>query len=171
MSRVFVKFIWWVKVNMTILKLGTSVKNFITNLNANFTELSNKLTYKPISYKVLYSGSTSIPSKDSGKTSTITLTDQITKFDGVIIQREGASTWERIDTMSVGTVLKVMNNESDFDLMEGCNLYMCNVKITAVNKLAVSNNVYSGVKTNGAARYLTGFTDRPITKVIGIKLN
>lgn len=42
---------------MTVFKLGTTVKNFISGINANFTELASKLTYKPISYKVLYSGS------------------------------------------------------------------------------------------------------------------
>ena len=156
---------------MTVFKLGTTVKNFISGINANFTELSNKLTYKPISYKVLYEGSTAIPSNSSGDTATITLNDDITKFDGVMIQREGASCWQRIDSMSVGTVFKVMNCESDFEYMEGCNLYMCNAEIISATQLRVSDNVYSGIKTTAAGRYMTGFTDRPITKIIGIKLN
>lgn len=156
---------------MTVFKLGTTVKNFISGINANFTELASKLTYKPISYKVLYSGSTEIPSNSSGNTATITLNDNITNFDGVMIQREGASCWERIDTMSVGSKFKVMNCEADFDLMEGCNLYMCNVEVVSGTQLKVSNNVYAGIKTNASGRYLTSFTDRPITKIIGIKLN
>lgn len=156
---------------MTVFKLGTTVKNFISGINANFTELASKLTYKPISYKVLYSGSTEIPSNSSGNTVTITLNDNITNFDGVMIQREGASCWERIDIISVGSKFKVMNCEADFDLMEGCNLYMCNAEVVSGTQLKVSNNVYAGIKTTAAGRYLTSFTDRPITKVIGIKLN
>lgn len=156
---------------MTVFKLGTTVKNFITGINANFTELSNKLTYKPISYKILYTGSTTIPSKNSGNTATITLNDNITKFDGIIIQREGSSCWQSIETISVGSKFKVMNCESDFDLMEGCNLYMCNAQVASGTQIKVSNNVYAGIKTNASGRYLTSFSDRPITRVIGIKLN
>lgn len=156
---------------MTVFKLGTTMKNFITGINANFAELANKLTYKPISYKVLYSGSIDIPSKDSGNTATITLNDTITKFDGIMIQREDASCWERIDTITVGSKFKVMNCEADFDLMEGCNLYLCNAQVVSGTQLKVSNNVYAGIKTNASGRYLTSFSDKPITKVIGIKLN
>lgn len=156
---------------MTVLKLGMTVKNLLTNINANFTELANKLTYKPISYKILYSGSTSIPSKTSGNSATITLNDSITNFDGIIIQREGSSCWQSIQTIAVGNTFKVMNCESDFSTMEGCNLYMCNVVVTTATKLSVNSNVYAGIKTTAAGRYMTSFTERPITKVIGIKLN
>lgn len=156
---------------MTVFKVGTTIKNFITGINANFAELSNKLTYKPISYKVLYSGSTTIPSNDSGSTATITLNDSITKFDGIIIQREGSSCWQTIETISIGSKFKVMNCEADFDYMEGCNLYMCNAEVISATQLKVNNNVYAGIKTSAAGRYLTTFTERPITKVIGIKLN
>jgi len=156
---------------MTVFKLGTSVKNFITGINANFAELVNKLTYQPISYKVLFTGSANIPSNSSENTSIIALSDDITKFDGVIIQRESSSCWESIQKIAVGSKFKVMNCESDFDLMEGCNLYMCNVEVSAKTQLKVSNNVYSGIRTNAAARYITSFSDRPITRVIGIKLN
>lgn len=156
---------------MTVFKLGTTVKSFITNLNANFAELGAKLTYKPISYKVLYSGSTTIPSNSEGTAATITLNDSITKFDGVIIQREGSSCWQTIETISVGSKFKVMNCEADFDMMEGCNLYMCNAEVISATQLKVNNNVYAGVKTNASGRYLTSFTERPITKIIGIKLN
>lgn len=156
---------------MNVLKLGQTVKTILTNLNANFTELANKLTYNPISYKILFSGSTTVPSKDSGNSVTITLNDSITNFDGVIIQREGSSGWQTIETISVGTIFKVMNCESDFALTEGCNLFMCNAEVVSATKLKVSNNVYSGIKTSATGRYLTSFSDRPITKIIGIKLN
>lgn len=153
---------------MTVFKLGTTFKNFISGLNANFQEL---LSRSNANYKVLYSGSAGIPSNSSGNTSTITLTGDITSFDGVIIQREGGSAWESMQTISIGTVFKVVSCEADFDTMEGCNLYLCNVKVTGTRQLQLGNNVYSGVKTTAAGRYLTSFTERPITKVIGIKLN
>lgn len=156
---------------MTVLKLGMTIKNLVAGINSNFTELSNKLTYKPISYKILYSGSADIPSKDSGDTATITLNDSITNFDGIIVQREGSSCWQSIQTISTGSVFKVMNCEADFDMMEGCNLYLCNVTVVSGTQLRLSNNVYAGIKTNASGRYLTSFGDRPITKVIGIKLN
>lgn len=156
---------------MTVLKVGTTVKNFISAVNANFTELANKLTYKPISYKILFDGSAEIPSNSDGGTATITLNDSITNFDGIIIQREDTDAWQRIAPMTVGTVLKPLNTESDFGMMEGCNLYLCNVEITNATTLTLSNNVYSGVKTSAGARYLSGFSDKPLTRIIGIKLN
>lgn len=156
---------------MTSLKLGMTIKNFIRNLNDNFSELSNKLTYKPISYKVLYNGSAEIPSNSSGSMTLITLNDDITNFDGVMIQRETTSAWQSIQSISTGDVFKVMNTESDFAYTEGCNLYMCNVQVVTGTQLKLTDNVYSGVKTNGTARYMNTFSDRPITKIIGIKLN
>lgn len=153
---------------MTVFKLGTTIKNFIDALNANFSELSNKGN---VSYKVLYEGSAEIPSRSSGNSTTITLNDDITKYDGVIIQREDAGAWERFETLSVGSIFKVMNCEADFDFVEGCNLYMCNVEVTATNQVKLNNNVYSGVKTSAAARYMESFSDRPLTKIIGVKLN
>lgn len=158
-------------MKVTVLKLGQTLKTLIKTLNDNFTELSNKLTYKPVSYKVLFTGTAAIPSKSSGGNKVVTLNDNITKFDGVYIIREGSGAWQSIDTLTVGKKLKVLNTESDFDLMEGCNLYMCNAEITATNKIKFTNNVYSGIKTNGGGRYVTSFEDRPVTKIIGIKLN
>lgn len=156
---------------MTVFKMGTTLKSFISGINANFSELLGKLTYNPISYKTLYTGSATIPAKSSGNSATITLSDNITKFDGVIIQREGCSCWQTVQTIAVGNVFKVMNSESDFDVMEGCNLYMCNVKVKTATQLQLNNNVYAGIKTSAVGRYLTSFTERPITKVIGIKFN
>lgn len=153
---------------MTVLKLGESIKKIISNINANFAELGNK---KSVGYTVLFNGSVSIPSNESGGYSTINLSDNIAQFDGIIIQREGAGDWQRIQPISVGSKFKVINNEADFDLMEGCNLYMCNVEVLSSTQLKVSNNVYAGIKTTAAGRYLTGFNERPITRIIGIKLN
>lgn len=156
---------------MTVFKLGTSVKSFISGLNANFSELMNKLNYQPISYKILFDGSANVPSNSSGDSSTINLVDDITKFDGIIVQREGSSCWQSIESISVGSKFKVMNCEADFDFTEGCNLYMCNVEVTSATQLTARNNVYAGIKTSAAGRYMTSFSDRPITKIIGIKLN
>lgn len=156
---------------MTVFKLGTTIKSFINALNENFAELSNKLSYKPISYKILFNDSAIIPSNDSGATVTINLNDDITKFDGVIIQREGSSGWQSIQLISVGTKFKVMNCEADFEYTEGCNLFMCNAEVISSTQLRLSNNVYSGIKTSAAGRYMTTFSDRPLTMVIGIKLN
>lgn len=153
---------------MTVLKLGESVKKIISDINANFAELVNK---KNINYKILFEGSVNIPSKSNGGYSTITLTDNITQYDGIIIQRQDAGDWQRIQSISVGSKFKVINSEADFELMEGCNLYMCNVEVISTTKLKAYNNVYSGVKTSAAARYTAGFDMRPITKIIGIKLN
>lgn len=156
---------------MTVFKRGTTIGNFIAGINANFSELLGKLTHCPVSYKTLFEGSVSIPSKSNGTSSTIALSDNITSFDGIIIQREGCSAWQNFETISIGRTFKAMNLESDFEFMEGCNLYMCNVQVASATSLIVSNNVYSGVKTSATARYIEGFTERPITKIIGIKLN
>lgn len=153
---------------MTLLKLGQSIKNYIETINSNFLELVNK---KSACFTVLFEGSCDIPSNGSGGHSTITLNNDITAFDGIIIQREDAGDWQRIQSITVGSKFKVMNCEADFDYMEGCNLYLCNVEVVSATQLKVSNNVYSGVKTSAAGRYMTGFSERPITKIIGIKLN
>ena len=151
---------------MTILKSGWTVKNFIAALNANFSELFGRKTYT-----VLFDGSVDIPSKDSGESVTVNLSGDITQYDGIIIQRADAGAWQRFQAITVGTVFKVLNPEADFDWMEGCNLYMCNAKVISGTQLQFNNNVYSGVKTSAAGRYMTGFEDRPLQKIIGIKLN
>ena len=153
---------------MTKIKIGQTVKEIIRAINANFTELDDKPS---VSYTTLFNGTAEIPSKSSGEYSTITLTADITKFDGVIVQREDAGDWQRIQPISIGSKFKVLNCESDFELVEGCNLYLCNLEVISGTQLKATNNVYSGVKTSAAARYNTSFGDRPITKIIGIKLN
>lgn len=153
---------------MTKIKIGQTVKEIIRIINANFKEIEDK---KAVSYTTLFDGSAEIPSKSSGTYSTITLNADITQFDGIIVQREDAGDWQRIQTISVGSKFKVLNCEADFEFMEGCNLYLCNLEVISGTQLKATNNVYSGVKTSAAARYNTSFGDRPITKIIGIKLN
>lgn len=154
---------------MEFLKLGHSLKNIISTINANFKELLEKPN---IQYKVLFSGTANIPSDSSGDTSDITLSDNLENYDGVIIQREGCGAWEYFDTLQVGTVLKVVNAQGDFSqYMTGLNLYECNCEILSNKKLRLSHNVYSGITTGKAARYIASFEDVPITKIIGIKLN
>ncbi len=153
---------------MTKLKIGQTIKEIIRTINANFTELDNK---KSVSYTTLFEGSAEIPSNSSGGYSTITLNADITQFDGVIVQREAAGDWQRIQAIEIGSIFKVLNCEADFSFMEGCNLYLCNLEVISGTQLKATNNVYSGVKTSAAARYNTSFDARPITKIIGIKLN
>lgn len=153
---------------MTVLKLGESIKKIISDINANFTELVNKPS---VGYTVLFNGSAEIPSQSSGGYKTITLNGNITQFDGIIIQRETSSGWQSIENISVGSRFKVMNCEADFEMVEGCNLYMCNVEVISATQVKAFNNVYAGVKTSASGRYMTNFSDRPITKIIGIKLN
>lgn len=153
---------------MTKIKIGQTVKEIIRAINANFTELDDKPS---VSYTTLFNGAAEIPSNSSGEYSTITLTADITKFDGVIVQREDAGDWQRIQPISIGSKFKVLNCEADFEWVEGCNLYLCNLEVISGTQLKATNNVYSGVKTSAAARYNTSFGDRPITKIIGIKLN
>ena len=153
---------------MTKIKIGQTVKEIIRIINANFKEIEDK---KSISYTTLFDGSAAIPSNSSGGYSIINLSADITKFDGVIVQREDSGDWQRIQTISIGSILKVLNCEADFEFMEGCNLYLCNLEVISGTQLKATNNVYSGVKTSAAARYNASFSDRPITKIRGIKLN
>lgn len=154
---------------MKTLKLGQNLKDILTNINANFTELVNRSNVK---YKVLYSGSASVPSNSSGSTNTITLSDDLSNYDGVIIQREDCGAWQYFGDLSVGTILKPVNSQADFTLMmEGLNLFECNCEVLSNKQLNLSNNVYSGITTAKTARYIPSFEDTPVTKIIGIKLN
>lgn len=156
---------------MNVLKMGTFVKDFIAQLNANFTELSNKLKYNPVSFKVLYSGTTNIPSASSGKSINVTVNTNLSNFDGLIFVRDDTDAAVFMTAPTTGTVFKVVNKQADFDLMEGMNLYGCNATIVNGTTIKFNNNLYSGVKTNAAGRYLNTFTDVPLKKIIGIKLN
>lgn len=154
---------------MTILKLGQELKELIAAINSNFNELLGKPT---LQYKVLYTGSAAIPSNNSGETNTITLVDALNNYDGVIIQREDCGAWSYFGPLAIGTVLKPISTQADFtEMMAGLNLYECNCEILSNKQLKLSNNVYSGITTGKAARYIKTFVDVPITKIIGIKLN
>lgn len=156
---------------MNVLKMGTLVKDFITQLNANFSELSNKLKYNPVSFKVLYSGTTNIPSASSGNSVNVTVNTNLSNFDGLIFVRDDTDAAVFMTAPTTGTVFKVVNKQADFDLMGGMNLYGCNATIVNGTTIKFNNNLYSGVKENAAGRYLNTFTDVPLKKIIGIKLN
>lgn len=156
---------------MNVLKMGILVKDFITQLNANFSELSNKLKYNPVSFKVLYSGTTNIPSASSGNSVNVTVNTNLSNFDGLIFVRDDTDAAVFMTAPTTGTVFKVVNKQADFDLMGGMNLYGCNATIVNGTTIKFNNNLYSGVKENAAGRYLNTFTDVPLKKIIGIKLN
>lgn len=156
---------------MNVLKMGILVKDFITQLNANFSELSNKLKYNPVSFKVLYSGTINIPSASSGNSVNVTVNTNLSNFDGLIFVRDDTDAAVFMTAPTTGTVFKVVNKQADFDLMGGMNLYGCNATIVNGTTIKFNNNLYSGVKENAAGRYLNTFTDVPLKKIIGIKLN
>lgn len=156
---------------MNVLKLGTLVKDFIAQLNANFSELSGKLTYNPVSFKVLYSGTTEIPSASSGNSVNVTVNTNLSNFDGLIFVRDDTDAAVFMTAPTVGTVFKVVNKQADFDLMGGMNLFGCNATIVNNTTIKLNNNVYSGVKENASGRYMNSFSDVPLKKIIGIKLN
>lgn len=157
---------------MTILKLGESVKSFFTKLNANFSEIGAKLTHSPVSVKKIYDGSATIPDKEDGETTTITLTADVTQFDGLIFIREDSDASVIIRTPSIGTIFKPVNQQADYTQMfEGMNLFMCNAEIISSTQIKLSGNVYSGVSTNGTSKYYAWFSDRPLEKIYGIKFN
>lgn len=149
---------------MEFLKIGDTVRGIFDTINGNFSELSNKR-------KIVFSGSAAIPSNNSGNVNVITTTTDLTKFDGLIFQRADCNAVTFFIPPAIGTVYKIVSGSADFSqLMTGLNLFECNAEITAANEITLSNNVYSGVKTNGAARYIAGYTDNPLIKVIGFKV-
>lgn len=149
---------------MELLKIGDTVRGIISAINSNFLELSSK-------YKIVYSGSANIPSNNSGNTNVITTTTDLTQFDGLIFQRADCNAVTFYIPPAVGTVYKIVSGSADFTQgMTGLNLFECNAEITASNKITLSNNVYSGVTTSGAGRYIKGYTDNPMIKIIGFKM-
>lgn len=153
---------------MQKLKLGQSVKKIIDLINKNFTEIFTK----PFGlYKTLYEGKTIIPSQSSGNSTIVYLTDDIGKYDGIVIQREDTGTWQYFGPLTINTILKPVNSQADFSMMEGLNLFECNCEILNNRQLKFSHNVYGGIKSSGGARYITSFEEVPITKIIGVKIN
>lgn len=159
---------------MQTLKLGQSIKSIISKINANFTELNNRKTYK-----VLYSGSVNIPTKDAGTTTTITLADDLSKYDGVIIQLGDCDAFQTFVSLSIGTVLKPVHNQFDMTAdMAGWNMFGYNCEILSNKRLKLSGFIYSGSNYDKdpaldiyLLRYITRYSVYPLTKVIGIKLN
>lgn len=157
---------------MNVLKLGTLFKDFIAQLNENFSEISAKLTHNPVSFKVLYSGTTNIPSADDGTSVNVTVNTSLSGFDGLIFVREDTDAAVFMTAPATGTIFKVVNKQADFtDLLGGMNLFGCNATIVNATTIKLNNNVYSGVKENASGRYMTSFSDVPLTKIIGIKMN
>lgn len=159
---------------MQTLKLGQSVKAILSAINANFTELNNRK-----SYKVLYNSSVDIPSKDDGTSTTITLSDNLANYDGVILQLDDCSAYEFFGPLAVGTVLKPVHNQFDMTAaMAGWNMFGYNCEILSNNKLKLSGFIYSGSNYDKdpnldiyLLRYMDKYSVYPLKKVIGIKFN
>ena len=155
------------------LKLGQSIRDIISKINSNFTELNNRK-----SYKVLYSGSTEIPCKSDGTNTIITLSDNLSNYDGVIIQLEGCDAWQSFETLSVGKVLKPVHNQFDMtEAMSGWNMFGYNCEIMSNKRIKLSGFIFSGSNYDKdpnldiyLLRYMEQYSVYPLTKVIGIKL-
>lgn len=148
---------------MQRLNLGDTIKTIINKINSNFANCGGKHT-------VIFNGSAAIPSRAAGGSTTITLTADVTQFDGLIFQRADCDAVSFFIPPTVGQIYKIVSAQADFtQYMEGLNLYECNAEITGAREIKLSNNVYSGIKTSAAARYITGYTDTPMIKVIGVK--
>lgn len=152
---------------MTILKLGDSLRELIRKVNANFAETGRKET-------VLFDGAAVIPSADSGATVDITLTADCTQFDALIFQREGCMADTSYIKPAAGAIYKPLSHMADYTYMfEGMNLFAMNAEVVNGTTLRLSGNAYSGINigaTPPAARYLDGFEDLPLVKIIGVKL-
>ena len=152
---------------MTIIKIGDSLKELIRKVNANFAETGGK-------HVVLFDGIAEIPSVESGTTVDITLSADCTQFDGLIFQREGCMADTSYIPPDVGEVYKPLSLMADYTYMfEGMNMFAMNAEVVDGRTLRLSGNAYSGINigaTPPAARYLDGFEDLPLKKIIGIKL-
>ena len=159
---------------MTKLKLGQMVKDLIKNINDNFTELDERRTYT-----VLYNAEVKIPAVGDNISKTITLADDLSKYDGVILQLKDCNAYMYFGDLSEGVILKPVHNQMDFtDEMFGWNMFAYNCEILSGQKLKFNKFVYSGSnydKNNylviNELRYLTVYSVYPLTKVIGIKIN
>jgi hypothetical protein len=129
---------------MTLLKMGESIKTFFTKLNANFTEIGGKLPQNYTGVKLIYNGSATIPAREDETSATITVTEDVTKFDGLIFVREDSDASVIIRTPSIGTVFKPVNQQADYTPMfEGMNLFIFLLPLEAIaafqNLLGVFN--------------------------------
>ena len=130
---------------MTVLKLGTTIKEFFQNLNDNFSELSNK-------NKVLFSGSADVPSEGS---TTIALSDDVTQYDGLIFYRDNMDGAICMSDLTVGTELCVSNRSATVEPVNICATCFT-ATITGTTAIRLSDNMYD--------------YDFPLTKVVGVKL-
>lgn len=159
--------------NLQTLKLGQSIKAIIAAINGNFTELNNRKTYK-----VLYSGSVAIPNKDADTSTTITLTDNPANYDGIIIQLDDCGAFEYFGPLTAGKVLKPVHNQFDMTAeMAGWNMFAYNCEILSNKRLKLSGFIFSGSNYDKdpnldiyLLRYITRYSIKNLTKVIGIKL-
>ena len=159
---------------MTILKVGQTIKDIIKNINLNFSELDGRK-----SFKVLYDGSVDIPAKADGTSTTITLTDDLSNYDGVILQLDDCCTWQHFGDLSVGKVLKAVHNQFDMTAaMSGWNMFGYNCEVMNNKKLKLSGFIFSGSTFEKnqyldmyELRYMDTYSVYPLKKVIGIKLN
>lgn len=159
---------------MTILKVGQTIKDIIKGINSNFTELDNRKNFK-----VLYDGTANIPALADGTSITISLNDNLSKYDGIILQLDDCCEWQYFGNLSVGKVLKAIHNQFDMTAtMGGWNMFGYNCEIMSNNKLKLSGFIYSGSSFDKneyldtyELRYLDNYSVYPLKKVIGIKIN
>lgn len=161
---------------MTTLKIGQSVKNIITAINSNFAELNKKPN---LQYKVLWSGSQTIPAKSAGTTASITLSDSLANYAGIILQLEGCDAWTYFGSLANGTILGPINQQSgNTQGMEGWNVFGYKCEIVSNKSLKFSNFIFTGSSLDlnemleiYTTRYLNNYSVYPLVKVIGIKFN
>lgn len=159
---------------MQTLKLGQSVKSILSAINANFTELTNRKTFK-----VLYNGSVDIPNKSDGTSTTINLSDDPANYDGIILQLDDCSAYEFFGSLVVGTILKPVHNQFDMTAaMAGWNMFGYNCEVLSNKRLKLSGFIYSGSNYDKdpnldiyTLRYMEKYSVYPLKKVIGIKFN
>ena len=161
---------------MTTLKIGQTIKSIITAINNNFSELNKKPNMQ---YKVLWSGSQDIPAKADGTTASITLSDSLANYAGIILQLEGCDAWTYFGSLANGTVLGPINQQAgNTQGMEGWNVFGYKCEIVNNKTLRLSNFIFTGSTLDlnemleiYTTRYLKTFSVYPLVKVIGIKFN
>lgn len=161
---------------MTTLKIGQTVKSIIAAINGNFTELSKKPN---LQYKVLWSGSKDIPAKLTGNTTTITLSDSLANYKGLILQLENCNAWTYFGSLAAGTILGPINQESgNTQGMEGWNVFGYKCEIVSNTSLKFSNFIFTGSTLDlnemleiYTTRYVDRYSIYPLVKIIGIKFN
>lgn len=159
---------------MTKLKIGQTIKDIIKAINGNFSELDARK-----SYTLLFDGSATIPAKADGTSTTITLSDDLSNYDGVILQLDDCCTWMHFGDLSTGKVLKAIHNQFDMTAeMSGWNMFGYNCEVLSNKRLKLSGFIYSGSSFDKneymdmyELRYFDTYSVYPLKKVIGIKLN